>query len=95
LVRIRQEAQKKQGTSIIEVPFFIAYLCSFALTQKNQKVKAARILLKLCCIPLKVLKLASLKQSPLLNAPFHIISSRKIHEAGPVGVPAFVAFGSR
>ena len=66
-----------QRVSNIRVQFF----CSFALTQKNQKVKAARILLKSVCIPLKGLKLASLKQSPLLNAPFRLISSRKIHEA--------------
>jgi hypothetical protein len=55
------------------------------LIKKKQKIKAARILLKLFSIPLKGLKLASLRQSPLLNAPLRIISLRKIHEAGPVG----------
>ena len=57
------------------------FFFSFGLTQKKQKFKAARILLKSVCIPLKGLKLASLRQSPLLNAPFRLISSRKIHEA--------------
>jgi len=57
------------------------FFFSFGLNQKKQKFKAARILLKSACIPLKGLKLASLKQSPLLNAPFRLISSRKIHEA--------------
>jgi hypothetical protein len=58
------------------------YICSFVLTQKNQKVKAAFFLLKSASISLKGLKLASLKQSPLLNAPFLRISSRKKNEAG-------------
>jgi len=39
------------------------------LTEKKQKVKAARILLKSGDAELKGLKLASLKQQPLLNAP--------------------------
>ncbi|MBP1593929.1 MAG: hypothetical protein H6Q12_947 [Bacteroidetes bacterium] len=42
---------------------------SFPLTEKKQKVKAARILLKSGDAELKVLKLAALKQQPLLNAP--------------------------
>jgi len=57
--------------------------CSFALKQKNQKFKAAFFLLKSGSIPLKGLKLASLRQSPLLNAPFLLISLRKKNEAGP------------
>jgi len=35
--------------------------------QKKQKIKAARILLKSVSVELKRLKLASLKQQPLLN----------------------------
>jgi hypothetical protein len=37
-------------------------------------------------------ELASLKQLFLLNALLRIISSRKIHEAGPVVFRAFVVF---
>jgi len=47
---------------------FIANAFSFALMQKKQKIKAARILLKSGAAELKGLKLASLKQQPLLNA---------------------------
>jgi hypothetical protein len=39
-------------------------------------------------------ELASLKQLFLFNAPFRIISLRKIHEAGPVVFPAFVVLWS-
>ena len=70
---------------IITIYFWKSFFFSFPLTEKKQKVKAARILLKSVCIPLKGLKLASLKQSPLLNAPFRLISSRKIREAGLFG----------
>jgi hypothetical protein len=37
------------------------------LTEKKQKVKAARILLKSVSVELKGVKLAALKQHPLLN----------------------------
>jgi hypothetical protein len=47
---------------------------SFALMQKKQKIKAARILLKSVDAELKGLKLAALKQQPLLNAPQPLIS---------------------
>jgi len=47
---------------------------SFPLTEKKQKVKAARILLKFGSVELKGLKLAALKQQPLLNAPHTLIS---------------------
>ena len=49
-------------------------LCSFLLIEKNQKIKAARILLKSVSVELKGLKLAALKQQPLLNAPHSQIS---------------------
>ena len=62
------------------------FLFSFGLNQKKQKFKAADILLKSVCIPLKGLKLASLRQSPLLDASFRLISSRKISEAGPLSL---------
>jgi hypothetical protein len=47
---------------------------SFALMQKKQKIKAARILLKSGSVELKGLKLATLKQQPLLYAPHTLIS---------------------
>jgi hypothetical protein len=47
---------------------------SFALMQKKQKIKAARILLKSVSVELKGVKLAALKQHPLLNAPHSQIS---------------------
>ncbi|WP_321438101.1 hypothetical protein [uncultured Bacteroides sp.] len=65
------------------------------MNQKKQKFKAADILLKSVCIPLKGLKLASLRQSPLLNAPFRLISLRKISEAGPLSLGFAIAIGER
>ena len=52
----------------------IANTFSFALMQKKQKIKAARILLKSGSVELKGVKLAALKQHPLLNAPHSLIS---------------------
>ena len=52
----------------------IATAFSFALMQKKQKIKAARILLKSGSVELKGVKLAALKQHPLLNAPHSLIS---------------------
>ena len=40
---------------------------SFCLIKKKQKIKAARILLKSVSVELKGLKLAALRQQPLLN----------------------------
>ena len=57
------------------VVFWILQLSfSFALMQKKQKIKAARILLKSGSVELKGVKLATLKQHPLLNAPHTLIS---------------------
>ena len=46
---------------------FLQLSFSFALMQKKQKIKAARILLKSVSVELKGVKLAALKQHPLLN----------------------------
>ena len=54
----------------MQLPFsfcLIANTFSFALMQKKQKIKAARILLKSVSAELKGVKLAALRQHPLLN----------------------------
>ncbi|WP_321438106.1 hypothetical protein [uncultured Bacteroides sp.] len=55
---------------------------SFGLNQKKQKFKAAYSPLLRSAVPLKGLKLASLKQSPLLNAPLCLFALRYEYEAG-------------
>jgi len=57
---------------------------SFGLNQKKQKFKAAYSPLLRSAVPLKGLKLASLKQSPLLNAPLCLFALRYEYEAGPL-----------
>jgi len=64
------------------------------LIEKNQKIKAAFFLLKSKGLYRKVLKLASLKQQPLLLATILPISSRKKNEAGPAGLGAGCGCGA-
>nr|WP_321376071.1 hypothetical protein [uncultured Bacteroides sp.] len=61
--------------------------------QKKQKIKAAFFLLKLGGLYRKGVKLASLRQHPLLFATILPISSRKKNEAGLSGFGTGCGFG--